>query len=138
MVKRNSISTATTSCSRLWSCVRIANRVSPKGLIALCLFDGVNGSLAKASGNTTLAQSFGDTPLAKASGDDHGSITNNSVPCANTDNIIGLALSSDQHYKNNNNSLGILAVMCCGIKANDGGEIVDFNVDPWNSLNRST
>jgi hypothetical protein len=28
--------------------------------------------------------------------------------------------------------------MCHGIKTDDGGEIVDFDADPWNSLNRST
>ena len=99
-------------------------------MYALCSSDGANDTLAKASGDTTLAKSSGNTPLAEASGDDHGGIANNSVPCANMDNIIGVALSSEQHYKNSNNSLRILAVMCRGIKTNDGGEIVDFDVDP--------
>jgi hypothetical protein len=31
-----------------------------------------------------------------------------------------------------------LAVMCRGIKTNDGGEIVDFDVDPWKSLKGTT
>ncbi len=99
---------------------------------ALCSSNGANDTLAKASGDTTPAKSSGDTPFSKASGDDHGGIANNSVPCADTDNIIGVPLSSKQNYKNNNNSLRILAVMCRGIKTNDGGEIVDFDVDPWN------
>ena len=49
---------------------------------ALRLSDGVNGTLAKASGDTTLAKVSGDTTLAKASGNDHG-----------------VLLSSKQHYK---------------------------------------
>jgi hypothetical protein len=105
---------------------------------ALCLSDGANDTLAKASGDTTLAKASGNTTLAKASGNDHGGIANNSVPCADTVGIDGVLLSSEQHYKNGNNSLRILAVMCCGIKTNDGGEIVDFDVDPWNSLNHTT
>jgi hypothetical protein len=96
---------------------------------ALYLSNGANDTLAKASGDTTLA---------KASGDDHGGIANNSVPHADMDNIIGVALSSKQHYKNSNNSLRIFAVMCCGIKTNDGSEIVDFDVDPWKLLKVTT
>jgi hypothetical protein len=105
---------------------------------ALCLSDSANDTLAKASGDTTLAKASGNTTLAEASGDDHSDIANNSVPCADTVGIHGVPLSSEQHYKNSNNSLRILVVMCCGIKTNDGGEIVDFNVDPWNSLNSTT
>ena len=40
-----------------------------------------------------------------------------------------VALSSKQHYKNSNNSLRILVVVCRDIKTNDGGEIVDLT---WN------
>ena len=83
-------------------------------------------------------QASGNTTLAKASSDDHGGIANNSFPCADSDNIIGVVLSSEQHFKNNNNSLRILVVRCCGIKTNDGSEIVDFNVDPWKSLKITT
>ena len=97
---------------------------------ALCLSDGASDTLAEASGDTTLAKSSSDTPFSEASGDDHGGIANNSVPCADTDNIIGVLLSFKQNYKNSNNSLRILVVMCRGIKTNDGGEIVDFDVDP--------
>jgi hypothetical protein len=89
-----------------------------------------NTTLAKASGNTTLAKASGNTTLAEASGDDHGGIANNSVPCADMVGINGVALSSEQHYKISNNSLRILAVMCRGIKTDDGGEIVDFDVEP--------
>jgi hypothetical protein len=85
-----------------------------------------------------LPKSSGDTHFSESSGDDHGGIANNSVPCAESDKVIGLAPTSDQHYKNNNNSLRILAVMCRGIKNNNGGEFVDFNAEPWNSLNHST
>jgi len=88
-------------------------------------------ALAKASGDTTLAKAFGDTTLAEASGNDHGGIANNSVPCADMVGINGVALSSEQHYNNSNNSLRILVVMCRGIKTDDGGEIVDFDVEPW-------
>ena len=105
---------------------------------ALCSSDGADDTLAKASGDTAPAKSSGDTHFSEASGEDHGGIANNSVPCAESDNIIGLAPSSDQHYKNNNNSLRMLAVMCRGIKNSDGVEMVDFDVDPWNSLNKST
>jgi hypothetical protein len=105
---------------------------------ALCSSDGANDTLAKASGDTTLAKSSGDTHFSEASGDDHGGIATNPVPRVDTDNIIGVPLRSEQKYKNTNNSLRILAVMCRGIKNNDGGEIVDFDVDPWNSLNRNT
>ncbi len=87
--------------------------------------------LTKASGDLTLVKASGDTTLAKASRDNHGGIANNSVPCADTVGINGVVLSSEQHYKNSNNSLRILVVMCCGIKTDDGSEIVDFNVDPW-------
>ena len=72
---------------------------------ALCLSDGVNTTLAKTSGDTTLAKASDNTTLAKASGNDHGDIANNSVPRADVDDIIGVALSSEQHYKNSNNSL---------------------------------
>ena len=105
---------------------------------ALRSSDGATDTLAKASGDNTLAKASGNTTLAKASGNDHGGITNNSVPCADTVGFDGVLLSSEQHYKNSNNSLRILAVLCCGVKTNDGGEIVDFNVDPRNSLNRTT
>jgi hypothetical protein len=105
---------------------------------ALCSSDGANDTLAKASGDTTLAKSSGDTHFSEASGEDHGGIANNSVLRAESDKVIGLAPSSDQHYKNNNNSLRVLAVMCRGIKNSDGVEMVDFDVDPWNSLNKST
>ena len=88
-------------------------------------------ALAKASGDTTLAKASGNTTLAEASGDDHGGIANNSVPCADMVGINGVALSTEQHYKISNNSLRILAVMCRGIKTDDGGEIVDFDVEPW-------
>ncbi len=105
---------------------------------ALCSSDGVTTTLAKASGNTTLAKASGDTTLAKASGNDYGGIAKKSIPHVDTDNIIGVALSSEQHYKNRNNFLRILVVMCRGIKTNDGSEIVDFNVDPWKSLKITT
>jgi len=95
-------------------------------------------ALAKASGDTTLAKASGDTTLVKASGDDHGGITNNSVPCADMVGINGVALSSEQHYKNSNYSLRILAVMCRGIKTDDGGEIVEFIVEPCKSLKGNT
>jgi hypothetical protein len=78
------------------------------------------------------------TTLAEASRDNHDDITNNSVRCADTDGIIGFALSSEQHYKNNNNSLRILAVMCRGVKTDDGSEIVHFDRDPWASLKVTT
>ena len=97
-----------------------------------------NTALAKASGDTTLAKASGDTTLVKASGDDHGGITNNFVPCADMVGINGVALSSEQHYKNSNDSLRISVVMCCGIETDDGGEIVDFNVEPWKSLKGNT
>ena len=74
---------------------------------ALCSSDGATAILAKAFGDTTLAKASGDTTLAKASGDDHGGITNNSVPRADTVGINDVALSSEQHYKNSNNSLKI-------------------------------
>ncbi len=64
---------------------------------ALCLSDGATTTLAKASGNTTLAKASGDTTLAKASSADHGGIANNSVPCADKDVIIGVALSFKKH-----------------------------------------
>ena len=99
---------------------------------ARCLSNGANDTLAKASGNTTLAKASGDTTLAKASCDDHDGIANNSVPRADRVGIDGVPLSSEKHYKNSNNSLRMLAVMCCGIKTNDKGRIVDFNEDPWN------
>ena len=51
---------------------------------ALCLSDGATTTLAKASGNTTLAKASNNTTLAKASGDDHGGITNNFIPRAET------------------------------------------------------
>jgi hypothetical protein len=62
-------------------------------MVALCLSNGANDTLAKASGNTTLAKASGNTTIAEASGNDHG-----------------VLLSSEQHYKNSNNSLRILAV----------------------------
>jgi len=114
---------------------------------ALRLSDGATATLAKASGDTALAKASGDTTLAKASGDttlveasgdDHGGIANNSVPRADMVGINCVALSSEQHYKNSNNSLRILVVMCRGIKTNDGGEIVDFDVEPWKSLKGNT
>jgi hypothetical protein len=105
---------------------------------ALCSSNGATATLAKASSDTTHAKASGDTTLAKASSDDHGGITNNSIPCADMVGINGVALSSEQHYNNSNNSLIILAVMCCGIKTDDGGEIVDFDVDPWKSLKGTT
>jgi len=114
---------------------------------ALYLSNGATATLAKASGDTalakascdtTLAQASGDTTLAEASGNDHGCIANNSVPRADMVSINGVALSSEQHYKNSNDSLRILAVMCCGIETDDGGEIVDFNVEPWKSLKGNT
>jgi hypothetical protein len=61
---------------------------------ALCLSDGATTTLAKTSGDTTLAKASGNTTLAKASSDDHGGITNNSVPRVDTGNIISVALSS--------------------------------------------
>ena len=94
---------------------------------ALCSSVGATTTLAKAKHSSTVAT----TKLAKASGNDHGGITNISIPCANTDGSIGFVLSSEQHYKNNNTSLRILVVMCCGVKTNDGSEIVDFDRDPW-------
>jgi len=97
-----------------------------------------NTALAKASGDTTLAKASGDTTLAKASCDDYGGIANNSVPRADMVSINGVALSSEQHNKNSNNSLRILAVMCRGIMTNDGGEIVDFDVEPWKPLKGNT
>jgi hypothetical protein len=49
--------------------------------------------------------------------------------------INGVAFScSEQHYKKNNNSLRILAVMCRGVKTDDDREIFDFDVEPWKSL----
>jgi hypothetical protein len=69
----------------------------------------------------------------------HDGIANNSIPCADTVGIHGVGLSSEKHYKyNNNNSLRILAIMCRGIKSDDGSEIVDFDVDPWASLKVTT
>jgi hypothetical protein len=94
------------------------------------LSDGANDTLAKASGDTTLVKASGNTTLAKASCHDHHGIANNFVPHADTVGIDGVPLSSEQHYKNSNNSLRILVVMCRGIKTDDGGEIVDFDVDP--------
>jgi hypothetical protein len=71
---------------------------------ALCLSSGATTTLAKANISSTSAT----TTLVKASGDNHDGITYNSIPCVDTDGIIGVALSSEQHYKNNNNSLRIL------------------------------
>ncbi len=105
---------------------------------ALCLSDGANDTFAKAYGNTTPAKAYENTTLAEASGDDHSDIANNSVPFADTVGVHSVLLSSEQHYKSSNNSLRILAVMCRGIKTDDGGEIVDFDMDLWNSLNRTT
>jgi hypothetical protein len=115
---------------------------------ALRSSDGATATFAKASGDTTLAKASGDntpakasgnTSLAQASGDDHGSIANNPVPRADMVSINGVALScSEQHYKKNNNSLRILAVMCRGIKTDDDGEIFDFDVEPWKSLKGNT
>ena len=51
-----------------------------------------------------------------------------------TEGILDFGLSSEQHYKDNSNSLRVLAVMCHGIKTEDGCEIVDFDRDPWVSL----
>ena len=107
---------------------------------ALCSCRGAATTLAKASLSSTATT----TTLAKvsiednyASGNNHSGITNNSVH-AHTDSILGFVLSSGQHYKDNNNSLRILAVLCCGIKTDDGCEIVDFDRDPWASLKVST
>ena len=75
---------------------------------ALCSSDGADDTLAKASGDTAPAKSSGDTHFSGASGEDHGGIANNSVPCAESANIIGLAPSSVQHYKNNNKVLTII------------------------------
>ena len=97
-----------------------------------------NTALAKASGDTTLAKASGDTTLAEASGDDHGGIANNSVPRADMVGINGVALSSEQHYKYINYYLRILVVMCLGIKTDDGGEIVEFIVEPCKSLKGNT
>ncbi len=105
---------------------------------ALCSSNSATTTLAKASGDTTLAKASGNTTLVKASGNDHGGTANNSVPCADTDDIMGVVLSSEQHYRNSNNSLRILVVMCRCIKTNDGSEIVDFNVDPWMLLKVTT
>jgi hypothetical protein len=115
---------------------------------ALRSSDGATATFAKASGDTTLAIASGDntpakasgnTTLAQASGDDHGGIANNPVPRADMVSINGVALScSEQHYKKNNNSLRILAVMCRGIKTDDDGEIFDFDVEPWKSLKGNT
>jgi hypothetical protein len=50
----------------------------------------------------------------------------------------GLALSCEKYYKNNNNLLKILAVICHGLKNEDNSDLVDFNKDPWASLKVST
>jgi hypothetical protein len=64
---------------------------------ALCSSDGANDTLAKASGDTTPAKSSGNTPFSEASSEDHSGNANNSVPHAESDKVIGLAPSSDQH-----------------------------------------
>ncbi len=73
-----------------------------------------------------------------ASGNNHNGITTTSIACADTDGILDFAMCSEQHYKDNKNSLRILAVMCRGVKTVDGCEILDFNKDPWTSLKVST
>ena len=73
-----------------------------------------------------------------AGGNNLEHITTTSIACVDTDSILVFSMSSEQHYKDNNNSLRILAVMCHGINTNDGCEILDFNKDPWTSLKVST
>jgi hypothetical protein len=73
-----------------------------------------------------------------ASGNNHDGITTTSITYADPDGILDFAMCSEQLYKDNNNSLRILAVMCHGIKTGDGCEILDFNKDPWTSLKVST
>ena len=133
--------------SPLELCLYCKSSLSFLSMDALRLSDGATATLAKASSdtalakassNTALAKASGDTTFAEASGDDHSGITNNSVSRVDMVGINGVALSSEQHYKNSNYSLRILAVMCRGIKTDDGGEIVDFDVEPWKSLKGNT
>jgi hypothetical protein len=46
-----------------------------------------------------------------AGSNNHEGIRTTSIACADTDGLLGFAVSSEQHYKDNNNSLRILAVM---------------------------
>ena len=46
--------------------------------------------------------------------------------------------SSEEHYKDNNNSLKILAVMCHGLNNEDDSDLINFNKDPWKSLKVTT
>ncbi len=50
---------------------------------------------------------------------------------------VNLASSKD-HYKDNNNSLKILAVMCHGLKNEDNSDLINFIKDPWQSLKVTT
>jgi hypothetical protein len=45
---------------------------------------------------------------------------------------------SEYHYKNSNNSLKILLVMCYGLKKDDNSDLLDLNKDPWISSKVTT
>jgi hypothetical protein len=69
-------------------------------------------------------------------------ITVTAAPATAAGDVMGTAggdlLSSEGHYKNNNNSLKILVAMCLGLKNEDESDIVVFDKDPWASMKVST
>ena len=69
-------------------------------------------------------------------------VTVTAAPATAAVDVMGTAsddlLSSEEHYKKNQNLLKILVAMCHGLKNEDNSDLVNFDKDPWASLKVST